>query len=318
MPKMRELSTQETTQYLERLIKTEMSLTNLKEVKRMVDSRISSLERELSSISASATSKSIREPLYRPPVEPQKPQEPEKHKVGLNELGRHYTLFGWAVEFAVAGSANSSDQRRYQETIAKYNSDIEKYHKSKAEYESKYQFEMEQYREKVRNADSIDAKKKKDYPIAIGKEQEASKELSNRIAETNSTLEKLYNLDIVFPKYREIVPLCSMYEYFVTGRVLELKGPNGAYNLFESELRQNIIIAELKLIGQKLEQIKQNQYMLYSELKKSNEYLSGIGATLTATLESVNRIADAVDFNNLLTANIADNVEAIKYISLIN
>ena len=36
--------------------------------------------------------------------------------------------------------------------------------------------------------------------------------------------------------------MCTMYEYFVTGRCDKLSGADGAYNLYETEVRQNIII----------------------------------------------------------------------------
>jgi hypothetical protein len=311
---MRELTAEETTQYLERIIKTEMSLRNLKEVKGKVDNRISYLENELSRIQSRPSKDRIREPRYLPPREPVRPSIPEKHKV---KLENHATLFGMAADFMATSSANSSDMKTYENDMTKYRTDMEKYRNDKATYEIEYKKEMQEYRNRVQSADIEDDQKKKENPVAIKKEQDASHKILVRIKETEDVLEKLYNLDVIFPKYREIVALCSMYEYFVTGRVSELKGPNGAYNLFESELRQNIIIDELKQIANKLEQIKQNQYTLYSELKKSNEYLAKIGTTLTTTLESVNRIADAVEFNNMLTANISDNVEAIKYISLI-
>lgn len=60
------------------------------------------------------------------------------------------------------------------------------------------------------------------------------------------------------------------YEYLLSGRCDKLEGPDGAYNFYEMELRQNIIIAQLSNIIDNLEQIKNNQYSLYEELQKSN------------------------------------------------
>ena len=67
-------------------------------------------------------------------------------------------------------------------------------------------------------------------------------EVQEKMQATESMLRKLYSKDIVHQKYRNFIAISQIYEYFDTGRCTELEGPNGAYNLFESELRQNIII----------------------------------------------------------------------------
>lgn len=312
---MREMSTENTTQYLERLIKTEMSLRNMRDLKTKIDKRASFLESELNLLNNKPSRNQIKKPFYNPPKEPQKPADLQKQRPNL---ARHSTLLGWAIEGIGTASTNNRRKQEHETALAKYETDIVKYQQDLKDYEIKYQKEMNDYNNKVAEANAADEKIKKDHPIAISKQKEASAVLESNIKETEDVLQKLYDLDVVFPKYRELVALCSMYEYFLTGRVSELKGPDGAYNLFEAELRQNLIITELRNINDQLEAIKQNQYVLYSELKKSNEYLAGISATLTATLETVSRIADAAELNNLLTANMAHNVEAIKYISLIN
>ena len=90
--------------------------------------------------------------------------------------------------------------------------------------------------------------------------------------------------------------MCSIYEYFGSGRVDTLEGPNGAYNLYESELRQNLIVNSLDKISSNLEIVKSNQFILYNELinnsKELNTKLSDISNSLNKTLYSVKNIED--------------------------
>lgn len=155
-------------------------------------------------------------------------------------------------------------------------------------------------------------------------EQEVG-QLDKHLSETQQLLKKLYELDYIFPKYRNFVAICSIYEYFVSGRCTELTGADGAYNLYESELRQDLIINRLDKIIDSLEVIKENQYALYSELERTNEILNGISSDMRELVSTVrrieitaNRIEDAVHITNYYTQVTAQNTKALKYIALIN
>ena len=103
---------------------------------------------------------------------------------------------------------------------------------------------------------------------------------------------KLYSLDIIYGKYRNLVAVSQFVDYLESGRCTKLTGPDGAYNLFESEMKQNIIIESLETINQNLGTIMQNQYMLYSALQENNRILSRIEdntATIAYNTEIMNR-----------------------------
>ena len=95
--------------------------------------------------------------------------------------------------------------------------------------------------------------------------------------------------------------------------------------MYESELRQNLIIERLDKIIDSLEVIKENQYALYSELERTNEILNGISSDMRELVSTVrrieitaNRIEDAVHITNYYTQVTAQNTKALKYIALIN
>jgi len=89
-------------------------------------------------------------------------------------------------------------------------------------------------------------------------------------------LEEHYSQGVIFPKYRNIIAVSAFYDYLASGRCDSLEGASGAYNLYETELRQNIIIAQLSLILKNINSIKDNQYSLYQELSKSNAEVNKI------------------------------------------
>ena len=100
------------------------------------------------------------------------------------------------------------------------------------------------------------------------------------LVESRQLLQRYYSSEVIYPKYCTLPALTSIYEYFVTGRCTELTGPHGAYNLYEDELRKDTVISQLNTVIENLEQIKQNQYMLYQQVKSINENTQIIASEL--------------------------------------
>lgn len=104
--------------------------------------------------------------------------------------------------------------------------------------------------------------------------------LEEHLNKTKDLLTKLYQKNMIYPKYCTLPALTSIYEYFVTGRCQELTGPDGAYNLYENEVRKDTVIAQLNSVIENLEKIRQNQYMLYQQVKAIQENTDAIAAEL--------------------------------------
>jgi hypothetical protein len=109
-----------------------------------------------------------------------------------------------------------------------------------------------------------------------------TKILNYKTAIDNATneLNNLYNLDIIFPKYRNFLAVNQISEYIDSGRCSELEGANGAYNLYESELRQNIIIDKLETVINQLEQIKQNQFYIYQAMRDTQNAIDNMNVSV--------------------------------------
>lgn len=76
------------------------------------------------------------------------------------------------------------------------------------------------------------------------------------IRNTEEALNSLYCAGIIFPKYRNLIAISSIYEYFESGRCNTLTGHEGAYNIYENEIRLNRIIVQLDIVIDKLERNK--------------------------------------------------------------
>ncbi len=156
-------------------------------------------------------------------------------------------------------------------------------------------------------------------------EKEEAKKLSGILCqmqnvrrETESALQRFYDVDVIFPKYRNLVAVCSFYEYFASGRCDGLIGHEGAYNIYESEARLERICTKLDEVIENLEQIKSNQYFLYDAIQEGNQMSRQI------LQESVkqSRLAEQTAKSTALAAHYSEiaakNAEACAWIGVAN
>lgn len=205
---------------------------------------------------------------------------------------------GWGVTLGVTGVVSIPAICVLPVPLSDYLAHKKSYPQQLAEYEKKtkkindkYEKDMQIYDEKEKSATkeykSAKLKAQKVYEIATAEVEKLDKPLE----ETQALLAKLYDEDIIFPKYRNMIAMCSIYEYFASGRCTELTGPTGAYNLYESELRQNLIINQLEQVNANLEQVRKNQYILYQGISETNETLKDVSADISSILSMTSSIA---------------------------
>ena len=231
----------------------------------------------------------------------------------------------------------------YDQARARYEKDLETYPSRLSRYENaqrQYASELKAYNTAFAEAKikAIQAKKlgiretitKKEEELKNAKrslgEDEKQRlktlpqvQISGFLAEERSALlkelkrvisgrDELYSYNIIYGKYRSFVALTSLYEYLDSGRCSSLDGPQGAYNLFESESRTNEIILQLSTIAASLESIKANQFMLYKELKMANQNLSEINDSTHAVIKELRTVGDAVHGTASQLSSIASDV----------
>lgn len=69
----------------------------------------------------------------------------------------------------------------------------------------------------------------------------------------------------------DMVAVSTIYEYLASGRCYGLTGHEGAYNLYESEIRLGYIIGKLDNIDQNIYEMKHGQQMLYRAVQESRQ-----------------------------------------------
>ena len=89
-------------------------------------------------------------------------------------------------------------------------------------------------------------------------------------------LDALYSLNYIHQKYRNLTAVASLLELLETGVCNTIEGHGGIYDTYESHLLAKTMISNLVEINQKMDVVIANQHMLYSEVQKSNAYLSDI------------------------------------------
>lgn len=149
--------------------------------------------------------------------------------------------------------------------------------------------------------------------------------LESLIQEGEETLLKLYDKNILHPKYRNMTAVCTILEYFETGRCSSLTGSDGAYNLYESEIRQNLIILKLDEVIEHLDELKATMYRCCTAIERVSKQLNGIqqelkqlNATASKQLLVQQEQVKFASLTTAYTAATAANTEAIKYLSLVN
>lgn len=126
--------------------------------------------------------------------------------------------------------------------------------------------------------------------------------MKERRDETAMLLRKYYATDVIYPKYRNLIAVCSLCEYFMSGSTDTLKE---AYNKYDNEVLLKAIITKLDEVVVQLDAIKQNQYMLYEAVLEGNRISKKL---VEGTMRQAKLIERSIDYQAIqanYTAQIA-------------
>ena len=164
-----------------------------------------------------------------------------------------------------------------------------------------------------------------------GIDQQIATVVKNRSL-TQETLRKLYSLNIIYHKYRSIVPITMFCEYIDSGIRQELHGANGMYDLYEQQLLGKHIVGELTTINSGLRRIgdqlasissqltgmQRNQALLYEEIARGNTIACKIAestqkaiANCETHLANIRSSAEMTAFNTEAAARRTDAIARI-------
>ncbi len=266
------------------------------------------------------------------PDEPQKPKEPtnpvlatpgffNKKRV-LAENALLTEKYEKALEkYNLANEQYKADVEKRKEAIALLETQRENEYKlaiedAKETLEKEISAAREKYEDLLKKQNAAE-NSAKDIPttekakhLFLKEEIEIAEELLKKFYKAQH---EMYSCGIIFEKYRNFVAVSTFYEYISSSRCETLDGPDGAYNLYENEIRMNMLIGQLNQVIESLEEIKQNQYMIYSAINETNKQLSKLNSSMGSVISTLSSIsADTSDMKSYMS-KIADNTEVIAY-----
>ena len=125
-------------------------------------------------------------------------------------------------------------------------------------------------------------------------------DLREKKEETKALLRRFYDHGPIYETYQNIVAVCSFYEYLKSGKCDTLRGHEGAYNIYDTERRLDLILVKLDAILSNLEAIKNTQVKLYTTLKEGNRKMD---ALLTESVKQSNMLATSIEQNEIIVYN---------------
>lgn len=173
----------------------------------------------------------------------------------------------------------------------------------------KYHKALKNYNKAIEN-DKKRVEREKQQIVFLKKQQA---ELQTKFNEVEKVMENFYALNVIYPKYRSLIPIVTFYEYFESGRHTNLVD---AYNKYEDELLHKTIIEKLDVVISQLEQIKRNQAALYEVIVEANSIAERICQQSDALIAS-NKIIEQNTALAAYNAKIAaDNSTINAYINV--
>lgn len=164
--------------------------------------------------------------------------------------------------------------------------------------------DLREYREKVSNFNAAVAadnqRVQQELIIKMELEMQLQQVMREKTA-TENTLNTLYSLDVIHPKYRYLVAVSSFYDYFDTGRCTAFTGPGGAYAVYEEDLRFQRLETKLDVIISKLDELINKQRMLAELMREANNTLYRIEQSNNSMMQSVSQIkenTEVIEYNS--------------------
>ena len=183
--------------------------------------------------------------------------------------------------------------------------------------DERYERDLVQYEKdlsKDRLRLSIEQKKKNVLKQEIAK-------MENQIVKTRQNLSKMYSYGIIAPEYRNMTVVGVFYSYLVTERTYSLgfdreTGDKGAYNLYESERRMNILIANTEEILDCMDSLARSQHELAEGLRLANQQISNMQRDFNRfATQTVNRLDDIREIQSVTTYNTTCIREQMEFMS---
>lgn len=158
--------------------------------------------------------------------------------------------------------------------------------KDAEEAEREYLTAMSKYN-KLKDEDSARARRELQQVASI---KAYVNTIKKQLNDTQTALNKLYALNIINENYQGMIPIIMFCEYFRKELCYKLEGPNGAYRLYENDLKWGKMYAKIDEVLSKLDEIRETQEALYLEIERSNRLSNRLYNTAIETSKTMRNI----------------------------
>lgn len=166
-------------------------------------------------------------------------------------------VIGIFIAAAMARQAREETEAEYSQALAQYESAVEA--------------------EKNRIAEELE--RIENDPIRFYWERQIES-AEWELRSTQELRSDLYAVDIVDPKYRDLVMICSLYDILSSGCCTALSGQGGAYELLASEIRAGRVCPNIDIILRQPDTVRVRQQTVCSLLEEADRQLEVISASL--------------------------------------
>ncbi len=121
--------------------------------------------------------------------------------------------------------------------------------------------------------------------------------------DTETLLNKYYSLNIIPVQYRNLVAVCSFYDYLSAGRTFSIRmnvetHDEGAVNIFEREQRMGLIISKLDEIVCNLQSLREEQRALRYAIEDGNRITHSLLENIASGIGETNDNLTSIQYQN--------------------
>ena len=144
--------------------------------------------------------------------------------------------------------------------------------------------------------------------------------INKELSAVEQLLKKYYATGILYPTYHNPRAVVTILQYLQSGRCEGLNGTNGAYNMYEAELRMDTVIEQLKIMNFLMRQLVQNTANILAGVRIINSRLDEIQSSLITQqdlMTQYNKSIEDVKDNVYLFSAQTEAMESLEKMKLL-
>lgn len=166
----------------------------------------------------------------------------------------------------------------------------------------KYRKLLISYKQEVHNINLLNEKIDVESDTKQQHLKSESDEIQKSLSDTRQVLNEYYDLNIIYPKYRDMASVSNILEYLLSGRCDDLTGRDGAYNLLEDDIKFGIIVNKFDDIIGSLEVIKRNQHYLFTAISEANISIQNLSERIIESSYRMEAKLASIEYTNSINA----------------